>query len=86
MDAVAENLVLQSKNFEDSVAQRRKRSIGLLSSILGSSSAAKNGGPSAPADNGVRFVQKYKMCFYLKKLSFVILFRVVALVRSLVHC
>lgn len=86
MDAVAENLVLQSKNLDDSVKQRRRRSIGLLSSILGSSSAAKNGGPSAPADNGVRFIQQYKMCFYLKKFLFVILFRAVAPVRSLVHC
>lgn len=53
MDTVAENLVVQSENLEKTAEQRKKRSIGLLTSILSSSSAAKSGGPSAPADNGV---------------------------------
>ncbi len=59
LDSVSENLVVQTENVENTSKIREKRSLGLLSSLLGSSSAAKTGGGGGAGADAVSILPNY---------------------------
>lgn len=70
LDTISENLVVQNENFEKTSKIREKRSLDLLTSLLGSSSAGKSGGNGGNGGSAVSSIFNCSFKIFLNVLQY----------------